>query len=308
MNASLSKKYKPCTLDEFHIDDQTKRIIELYLKNNKLYFIIQGNSCVGKTNIINVILKLYYKERNVQDYIIYINVLKEQGVNYYRNELKNFCQTNNIITNIKKTIIIDDIDYLNEYSQQLFHSFINNYENINFIITCNNLNKIDKSFLQKLEFIKINNTDHQFLSKILNKIVAHEKLDINEEFKNTIITSANNCIPNMINILEKICIIPATNLDDIRCNILISDMAKYITLCNEKQYLAAVNILDTMYNNGYSVIDILDELTTYIKLYSDLPDEYKYATIKILCKYINIFNNVHEDSIELLFLTNNIIG
>jgi septum formation topological specificity factor MinE len=38
-----------------------------------------------------------------------------------------------------------------------------------------------------------------------------------------------------------------------------------------------------------------------------LNDEKKYNIISIICKYINIFHNIHEDEIELSLFTNNII-
>ena len=34
----------------------------------------------------------------------------------------------------------------------------------------------------------------------------------------------------------------------------------------------------------------------------------KYKTIQIICKYIIMFNNIHEDEIELSLFTNNIIN
>jgi len=308
MNKTILKKYKPKVLEDINIDDDMKKIINLYLKNNKLYFLINGNSTIGKTSLINILLNEYYKNTNIIDNIIHINLLKEQGINFYRNELKNYCQINNLYTKIKKTIIIDDIDYLNVQSQQLFNSLINNYENINFIISCNNLNKIDNNFFQKLELIKINNTTNDFLYKILNKILKEEKLEIDDNNKTKIIKSSNYCIPNMINILEKISIINNNdNIDELVCNILTNDINKYINYCKENKYEEAILELDKMYNNGYSVIDILDEIMIYIKMDNDLKDENKYKIIKIICKYINIFNNIHEDNIELLFLTNNIM-
>jgi septum formation topological specificity factor MinE len=33
----------------------------------------------------------------------------------------------------------------------------------------------------------------------------------------------------------------------------------------------------------------------------------KYEIIKVLCKYITVFHNIHEDEIELALFTNNII-
>ena len=38
-----------------------------------------------------------------------------------------------------------------------------------------------------------------------------------------------------------------------------------------------------------------------------LTETQKYEIIKLLCKYISIFHNIHEDEIELALFTNNLI-
>jgi hypothetical protein len=90
-------------------------------------------------------------------------------------------------------------------------------------------------------------------------------------------------------------------------NILNCDFDKYIDYCKEKNYFKSIELINDLYLNGYSVIDIIDEFFNYIKNFSNLNDEIKYKIIKILSHNINIFNNLHEDKIELIFLTNNII-
>jgi hypothetical protein len=45
----------------------------------------------------------------------------------------------------------------------------------------------------------------------------------------------------------------------------------------------------------------------FIKYTNVLDDEQKYKVIPFLCKYITIFNNIHEDEIELCLFTNNLI-
>ena len=47
---------------------------------------------------------------NINDNILCINLLNDSGINYYRNEIKTFCQINN--KNKLKTIVIDDLDLL----------------------------------------------------------------------------------------------------------------------------------------------------------------------------------------------------
>ena len=65
--------------------------------------------------------------------------------------------------------------------------------------------------------------------------------------------------------------------------------------------------LNSIYDNGYSVIDILDNYFLFIKITDIISEIEKYKIIKLLCKYITIFYNIHEDAIELTLFTNNLI-
>ena len=68
---------------------------------------------------------------------MFINNLKEQGIQYFRNEMKTFCQSHSSIHGKKKLVIIDDIDTINEQSQQVFRNYIDKYKhNIHFISVC----------------------------------------------------------------------------------------------------------------------------------------------------------------------------
>lgn len=314
MEISLLNKYKPNEYFDMFIDDFTKELLDIYFENNNLRFIIHGNICSGKTSLIQIILKKYYKNnKEIEDNIIQINLLYELGINYYRNELKNYCQINNIPkNNIKKTIILEDLDNLNEQYQQIFNTFIDKYKNINFIISCTDIQKIKQQIINKLELIKLLPSNELYLKNIMKNIINKEKINLNEKQQNIIIKSSNLYIGNMINILEKIKLLNMNEYDDkiidkISCNIQIIDFEFYIKLCKDKKLNEAIDFIMNIYNNGYSVIDILDEFFIYIKNYSSLIDEIKYKIVKLLCKYINIFSNIHEDSIELIFLTNNII-
>ena len=240
MNSSLIIKYKPKELDDFNISDYTKELINIYLKNNKLLFLIHGGTGYGKSSLINVLLNKYYKndKRSINSNTIYINLLKEQGINYYRNELKSYCQINNLVNlKEKKTIILDDLDLLNEQCQQIFNTFINNYENINFIISCNDKQKIKSTIINKLELIKINNVDDIFIRKRIDNILENENLKLDNKCKELIIRASNMSIPNMINNIEKLNLIMKDDvidynlLENVSCNIMINDMSKYIELC-----------------------------------------------------------------------------
>ena len=55
-------------------------------------------------------------------------------------------------------------------------------------------------------------------------------------------------------------------------------------------------------------MDILDTYFSYVKSTDILTEDKKYKVIKLLCKYIAIFYNVHEDQIELALFTKNLIN
>ena len=54
-------------------------------------------------------------------------------------------------------------------------------------------------------------------------------------------------------------------------------------------------------------MDILDNYFTFIKITNLLSEDDKYKIIPYICKYINVFHNVHEDEIELALFTNNLV-
>ena len=313
MNNTFFDNYKPNNLSDINLNNETIEIINIYLKNNKMLFLIHGPSLSGKTSLINILLKEYYNSSNHNDNILYINLLKEQGINYFRNEIKNFCQIHNSINIKQKSIIIDDFDSLNELNQKILINYINKYNNINFVLSCSDLNKIVPSTTYLLEMIKIENVDNVFLEKILNKIIKKTNIVLEENIKKKLLNDYNKNIPFFINKVLEINIIfinsnyIINNYKFLDNNILIN-INNYLNLCKNNQVKEANNIILELHNIGLSVIDILDNIIYYVKnINKNLNEEYRFKIIKLITNYINIFNNLHEDKIELLFLTNNII-
>ena len=65
--------------------------------------LLSGKSGAGKTSILEATINEYYKGIDIKhkdDYVLYINNLQEQGIQYYRNEVKNFdhCSEKHLIT------------------------------------------------------------------------------------------------------------------------------------------------------------------------------------------------------------------
>jgi DNA polymerase III delta prime subunit len=308
-------KYKPQTLDEFSLTDDFKTTIKLLINVDKLNILFIGNSGSGKTTILNAIVKEYYKDISLQDYsnnILEINNLREQGINYYRNDVKIFCQTRSSIKNKKKILLLDDIDNVNEQSQQIFRNFIDKYShNVHFIASCNNLLKVIESIQSRFYLIRIQTIKCDDLEKIMDNICKKEDINIEKDAKEFILNICNNTSKILINYMEKFKllnkVITLELANNICTNISFITFTKYTECVKNKLITDAINVLLSIYDNGYSVMDILDNYYLFIKYTKILKDDEKCKAISIICKYINIFHNIHEDEVELSLFTNNII-
>ena len=304
-------KYKPKTLNDFLSNNNLKQLINSYINIDELNIILLGDSGSGKTTLIECILKEYYKNNILDCDILIINSLKEQGISFYRNEVKNFCQTITL-SDKKKTIIIDDIDTINEQCQQVFRNYIDKYSNnINVIMSCSNIHKIIDTLKTRVSILKIEPINKNILDKIVTTIVSNEKIKIEDNVKEKLYQISNYSIRNIINYLEKIKLynksITEDNLYILCSNISYLTLENYTKLCLQNNFNESLKILYNFYKIGYTLMDIYDEYFIYIKYSNILNNKKKIIINKILCKYISIFYNMHEDPIELAFFNKEII-
>ena len=214
MNNLFNIKYQPKKIDDFEFDENLKQLfINMVLMDN-LSLMIIGNSGSGKTTLINVLIDEYYKNINKNDInnnVMIINTLKEQGIQYYRNEVKTFCQIPSTIKKKKKIIVLDDIDLINEQSQQVFRNCMDKYShNVHFICSCINTQKVIESIQSRMINIKLTSLTKDNLKKIFNKIKNNEKFIIDDDSENFILDISNSSIRILINYMEKIKLINTT--------------------------------------------------------------------------------------------------
>lgn len=310
MNKTFLSKYKPSNLNEFIMDPTLLSILTKLIELDNLNLLLIGDSGTGKSTLTKILIKEYYNFNVSNDNILYINSLKEQGIQYYRTDFKYFCQTTCTIPNKKKIVIIDDIDVINEQIQQIFINFIDKYKNINFILTGNNTQKIVEGLQSRLITFRLQSHTNQHLSSILDTIIKKENIIITDDAIQLLLNISNHSIRIMVNYLEKFKLLNENINSDIIENICTSIQLSKLELFNsfiqQKLKSQSFQLIYDFYKNGYSYIDILDNYFFFIKICS-LNDNIKYKIIKIICKYICIFNQVHEHSIELLFFTNELI-
>lgn len=308
-------RYKPYFITDFFLEDTNLLVLNALMELDDLNLIIIGAECAGKTSLMHAIIRNYYgldKMATFPDHnIMFINNLKEQGIQFFRNEMKSFCQSQSNIRGKRKLIIVDDIDSINEQSQQVFRNYIDKYSNnVQFISACANIQKVNESLQSRLHILKIGALKRKHLEITLDKIIAIEKLDIDRESREFMLNICNDSVRVLINYLEKIYILgePVTidKAHNLCSNISYIQFEKYICALKKGNLKEAIEILHEIHDHGYSVIDILDYFFNFVKFTPNLDENIKYQILPFLCKYITIFHKVHEDAIELAFFTNNL--
>jgi DNA polymerase III delta prime subunit len=308
-------KYQPLLFDDFGENDEIIKMLKMLITIDNVNILFVANIASGKTSLLNALVREYYhgyNEREYQDNILYINSLKEQGINYYRTDVKTFCQTCSNISGKKKFVVLDDIDFINEQSQQVFRNFIDKFShNVNFIAACTNIQKVIDSLQSRLSIAKIHSLQKYNLMNIINTISERENIDIDEEAKQLVINISNNSVKTIINYMEKFKLINqkiTLELSNQLCtNISIISFTQFTECLLKNELKEAIKIIYDICDKGYSVMDILDNYFIFIKFTDMLNESQKYIIIPYLCKYITIFHNIHEDEVELALFTNNLI-
>lgn len=317
----IIKKYKPIYLNDFYMNDNQDgyniiSLLKQMIQIDDIPLLLIGNSACGKTRILHAMIQEYYlgkTKEEINNNTLFLNTLKEQGIHYYRDEVKTFCQGYSSIPKRKKMLIFDDIDFIGEQGQQIFRNYIEKYsKNVYFISSCTNKHKIIESLQSKFTMLKLPIIDKTKMNFIFDKIKQGEDLQINEDAKNFIIQVSNNNIQILMNYMEKFKLLDINidlNLANQLCtNISYHIFQQYTLYLKNNELITAIHFIYQLCDKGYSVMDILDSYFHFVKNTNLLNENEKYEFIEIICKYIHNFYNIHEDEIELAFFTNNLIS
>ena len=225
--------------------------------------------------------------------------------------MKSFCQSKCSIVGKKKLIIVDDIDLINEQCQQVFRNHIDKYKsNIHFVSVCSNIHKVIESIQSRLHIIKMVCPDFQNVRSVTDDIISKENIHLEPDAKEYLLSFSNFSIREVLSHLEKLSILDHANniFSKEQCKQILSNISQqqfenYIQKLQQDKVKEGVQILYSIYDYGYSVIDILDMFFSFIKTTHSLEEQHKYEILRVLCKYITYFHNLHEDIIEVVMFT-----
>lgn len=305
---NFCEKYATNTLETIPFENDFTDLIYSFININSLNLLLIGEDKFIKCMIIDSIIN----HLNVgENDILYLNNVKDQGINNIRYEIKTFSQSSCVKG--KKILIIDDIQSYAEVTQNIFINYIDKWsKNMHVLITTDNIYNVNEMLVTRLFPLNTPSIETSILVSLIDTICSKENIYLTQEMRDYITLISENNLQNIYNILEKCKLLQSDmclTLDLVKqlCTFIqYNDLIKYFNLLKEDKNKEAYNILLYLNENGHSVIDILNELNIFIKSTHILSEKEKYQCCKIISEYIVTFITIHEEEIELLFLTQDI--
>lgn len=311
---SLITKYIPKKFDDFQLDNRIKQLFSRLIICDSLNMILISRTGCGKTSLINAIVRTYFNGHpKTSENILVVNSIKEQGVAFYRGDVKTFCQSLPTIPGKKRIVILDDLDLINEQSQQMFRTCIDNFnKSVHFIASCTDPQKVNESLQSRLISIKIPHLTDVDLENISKKIILNERIKITNEALKHMILVSHGSARSLINYLQKGMILDKNitlELAEKLCtDISWKEFETYIGFLKNNELNNAIKLLYSFNDLGFSVMDIIYNFFEFVKQTDIIEESLIYELIPIICKHLIRLHDTHSHNIELAFFTNNIIS
>lgn len=315
MNTTFLYKYQPKTLDEFHLAHDFIDLVKVHIEMDNLNLMLVGNSGCGKTSLIQSIIQTYYGGAYDPENILVINSIHDKGIAYYRTHVKTFCQTCSLVKGKKKVIVLDDLEHINEQSQQVFRSCLEkNNNNVHFIASCSDTQRVIDNLKSSLSMMKMYPMTNQVMGEISERICKKEAIHLTADASQFLVRISNHSIRTMLNYLEKSKLLsfdyPEITLEMAQAmctNISFAEMEAFTKAARKGNLFESIEVLYRLFDKGYSVIDILDSYFIFAKITDLLTEDEKYSITRSLTKYVSMFYTVHEDEVELAFFSSEMV-
>lgn len=313
-NQLLINKYKPYTINDFYGQEESKIFLRNMMEFNNVNFLLIGNSGYGKTTFLEAFVKdyfSYFKITNIKNNFLFINQSKEQGINFFKNDIKLFCQSNNNLHKFKKLLVIDNLDTIPDSSQHILRSLMDSYsKHVLFIASAVVQQKIISALQSRFITHFLSSPKQEDFSNITNHIINLEKIDIqNPMIIKSIVFKSNNSFRKLINSLDKLRLlnvkITSSLCTSMTCDINDSLFQSIFDFINIGKLEEACASILNIPNLGYSNIDIFESFYEFIKC-SELEDKYKLKIIPIICQFISNYYIHYENRLDLVIFVNKI--
>jgi replication factor C small subunit len=264
--AIWTEKYRPTEFSQVIGQDDIVRKVEAFVKQKNMpHLLFSGPAGVGKTTLSLVTARALFKD-NWESNFLELNASDERGIDVIRLKVKEFARSRALGDVPFKIIYLDECDALTKEAQQALRRTMENYtQTCRFILSCNYSSKIIDPIQSRCTVFKFKPLQEEHLRTMTERISQSEKLKINDQAKQALITVCHGDCRRLENILQAAAAlsktITETDVYELASLARPKEIQEVLEACITGDFsVAKKKLLDTMLAFGLSGLDVVSQL------------------------------------------------
>lgn len=279
------EKYRPVFLNDIVGNVETIERLKIIAKDGNMpHVIISGTPGIGKTTSVlclaRQLLGPAYKEA-----VLELNASDERGIDVVRNRIKGFAQKKvTLPAGRQKIVILDEADSMTAGAQQALRRTMEIYSGTTrFAFACNQSNKIIEPLQSRCAILRYSRlTDAQIVMR-LKQICEAEKVEYSDDGLAALVFSAEGDMRQAINNLQSTYsgfgFVNGDNVFRVVDSPHPIKVQAMINACGKVDIEQALDVLQELWDLGYSCHDII---TTMFKVTKSIPSLSEHAKLEFI--------------------------
>jgi replication factor C small subunit len=265
-----TEKYRPKKFSEVKGQDNIVKRVDAFVKQKNMpHLLFSGSAGIGKSTLALVTARELFGE-SWRDNFLELNASDERGIDIVRVKVKDFARTKAIGDVPFKIIFLDECDALTREAQQALRRTMENYtKTCRFILSCNYSSKIIDPIQSRCVVFKFKPLSKKEIFYIIEKISKAENFNISEEAKQALFEVSQGDCRKVENILQSCAAITneitEKTVYSLASQALPKEINSILSLSIKGNIIEArKEILNVMYENGLSGLDIIKQVSSAI--------------------------------------------
>ena len=266
-------------------EDTVDRLKNIAKEGNVPHIIISGQPGIGKTTSI-LCLAHELLGSAYRDAVLELNASDDRGIDVVRNKIKMFAQKKVVLpAGRHKIIILDEADSMTPGAQQALRRTMEIYSNTTrFALACNMSNKIIEPIQSRCALLRYSRlTDKQLLKRLMEICEAENVNYVPEGLEALIFTSDGDmrqAINNLQSTVSGFGMVNQVNVFKVCDQPHPQRVLQLINSCAQGQVDPALEILQELWDHGYSSLDLISTFFKVTKNNRDLAEHVQLEYIK----------------------------